>query len=390
METWKLYYKDCDLRQFTAGVISCQETRGGYAVELDATAFYPEGGGQPCDLGTLADAKVLDVQEKGGKIVHLCDRALEVGSTVKGIIDWERRFDLMQQHTGEHILSGIIHETYGAHNVGFHLGAEVTTVDFDVMIPAQDLEALERRVNQAVFEDLPVQCGYPTAAELEKLAYRSKKALEMPVRIVSVPGYDCCACCGVHTKTTGQVGMVKILSCVKFHRGVRMELLCGGRALALFQKVWEQNRQVCQAFSAKPLETGAAAKRMNEAFAAEKFRATGLQKKLLETVAAGYAGKGYGLHFADDLAPAQVRELADKIAGVCGGTAAVFCGSGFCLVNRKEDVKPLGQKLTRTFDGRGGGKDGVFQGSIHATREQVQAFFEDLYELPVSNYKKEV
>lgn len=341
-------------------------------------------------MGTLADAKVLDVQEKGGKIVHLCDRALEVGSTVKGIIDWERRFDLMQQHTGEHILSGIIYETYGAHNVGFHLGAEVTTVDFDVMIPAQDLEALERRVNQAVFEDLPVQCGYPTAAELEKLAYRSKKALEMPVRIVSVPGYDCCACCGVHTKTTGQVGMVKILSCVKFHRGVRMELLCGGRALALFQKVWEQNRQVCQAFSAKPLETGAAAKRMNEALAAEKFRATGLQKKLLETVAAGYAGKGYGLHFADDLAPAQVRELADKIAGVCGGTAAVFCGSGFCLVNRKEDVKPLGQKLTRTFGGRGGGKDGVFQGSIHATREQVQAFFEDLYQLPISNYKKEV
>lgn len=390
METRKLYYEDCDLRQFTAGVISCQETRGGYAVELDATAFYPEGGGQPCDLGTLADAKVLDVQEKGGKIVHLCDSALEVGSTVKGIIDWERRFDLMQQHTGEHILSGIIYETYGAHNVGFHLGAEVTTVDFDVMIPARDLEALERRVNQAVFEDLPVQCGYPTAAELKKLAYRSKKALEMPVRIVSVPGYDCCACCGVHTKTTGQVGMVKILSCVKFHRGVRMELLCGGRALALFQKVWEQNRQVCQVFSAKPLETGAAARRMNEALAAEKFRATGLQKKLLETVAAGYAGKGYGLHFADNLAPAQVRELADKIAGACGGTAAVFCGSGFCLVNRNEDVNPLGQKLTRTFGGRGGGKDGVFQGSIHATREQVQAFFEDLYQLPISNYKKEV
>ena len=390
METRKLYYEDCDLRQFTAGVISCQETRGGYAVELDATAFYPEGGGQPCDLGTLADAKVLDVQEKGGKIVHLCDSDLEVGSTVKGIIDWERRFDLMQQHTGEHILSGIIYETYGAHNVGFHLGAEVTTVDFDVMIPARDLEALERRVNQAVFEDLPVQCGYPTAAELEKLAYRSKKALEMPVRIVSVPGYDCCACCGVHTKTTGQVGMVKILSCVKFHQGVRMELLCGGRALSLFQKVWEQNRQVCQVFSAKPLETGAAAKRMNEALAAEKFRATGLQKKLLETVAAGYAGKGYGLHFADDLAPAQVRELADKIAGVCGGIGAVFCGSGFCLVNRNEDVNPLGQKLTRTFGGRGGGKDGVFQGSIHATREQVQAFFEDLYQLPISNYKKEV
>ncbi len=372
--TRKLFYEDCNQISFQATVTDCRQVKGGYAVTLDATAFYPEGGGQPCDLGVLGGAKVLDVQEQGEKIVHLCDSPLEIGSQVSGCIDWQRRFDLMQQHTGEHILSGVVHAKYGAHNVGFHMGAEVITIDFDVMIPAEDLQELEDRANRAIFEDLPVKCEYPSPEELEKMSYRSKKALDYPVRIVSTTGYDCCACCGVHTKTTGQVGLIKILSCVKFHEGVRMEMVCGGRALALFQKVWEQNKQVSAAFSAKPLETGAAAARMNEALAAEKFRATGLQKKLLEHTAQRYAGKGNTAHFAEDLEPAQVRELADKIAACCGGVAAVFCGNSFCLVSRQGDVKELGQKLTQAFCGRGGGRDGVFQGSLSATQEEIQAF----------------
>lgn len=374
MQTQKRYYEDSQLREFTATVLRCEAVKGGWEVTLDATVFYPEGGGQPCDLGTLNDANVLDVQQRGEEIIHMCDKALEAGSTVSGCIDWDRRFDLMQQHTGEHILSGIIHEKYGAHNVGFHMGSDTVTIDFDVMIPAQDLEELERRANQAIFENLPVSCEYPTETELKAIPYRSKKALTPPVRIVSVPGYDCCACCGVHTKTTGQVGLLKILSAVKFHQGVRMEILCGGRALKLFQKVWEQNRQVSSAFSAKPLQTGAAAVRMNEALAQEKFRATGLQKKLLALTAEKYVGKGDVVHFADDLQPAQVRELADKIAASCGGTAAVFCGTSFCLVSHRGDVKELGQKLTQAFGGRGGGRDGVFQGSLNASQKEIQSF----------------
>ena len=375
MQTRKLYYEDCHLRQFDAKVIRCEKAEGGYRVILDATAFYPEGGGQACDLGTLGEATVLDVQEQGEDIVHLCDKPLEVGATVTGRIHWERRFDLMQQHTGEHILSGIIHKKYGAHNVGFHMGAEVTTVDFDVTIPTEDLDALENAANLAVYENLPVNCHYPSEQVLQTLPYRSKKALTPPVRIVTVPGYDCCACCGVHTATTGQVGLIKILSCVKFHQGVRLEMVCGGRAMGLFQQVWEQNRLVSQAFSAKLLETGAAAVRMNEALAAEKFRATGLEKKLLDTLAQSYVGKGDSICFAQDLAPMQVRELADKIAGVCGGTAAVFSGSNFCLVCHGGDVKDLGQALTKTFQGRGGGRDGVFQGSLTADRQALEQFF---------------
>ena len=370
--TRKLYYEDAFLTEFTANVISCEQTEKGYEVILDATAFYPEGGGQPCDKGLLGDAQVTDVRERGETIVHLCDKPLD--RAVKGVIDWERRLDLMQQHTGEHILSGVICKKYNANNVGFHIGAETVTIDFDVMIPIEDLEELEEKANTAIWENAPILCEYPTAEELENLPYRSKKALDGAVRIVSVPGYDCCACCGTHLRAAGQVGIIKILSVVKFHQGVRMEILCGKRALTYLGKIYEQNRKVGAAFSAKPLETGAAAQRINEALAQEKFRATGLQKKLLDTVAESYVNRGDVLHFAEDLEPARVRELADKIAAQCGGTAAVFCGNSFCLVNHNNDVKELGKALTEKFGGRGGGKPGIFQGSLTASPAEIQSF----------------
>ena len=372
--TKKLYYEDSFLTEFTATVVSCRETKNGYEVILDQTAFYPEGGGQPCDQGILADAKVTDVQEQGEQVIHLCDKPLS--GTVSGQIDWIRRLDLMQQHTGEHILSGVICQKYGANNVGFHIGADTVTIDFDVLIPQEDLPALENAANQAIWENAPVLCEYPE--DLENIPYRSKKALQGPVRIVTVPGYDCCACCGTHLKNAGQVGIIKILSAVKFHQGVRLEILCGKRAFDHYQKVWEQNKLVSAAFSAEPLETGAAAQRMNEALAAEKFRATGLQKKLLDTIAESYVNRGDVVCFAEDLEPAQVRELADKIAITCGGTAAVFCGSSFCLVSHKGDVKELGQKLTATFNGRGGGKNGIFQGSLQADPEQLREYLNAL------------
>ena len=375
MQTKKLYYQDSAIQEFTATVLSCRETEKGWAVILDQTAFYPEGGGQPCDLGVLGDANVTDVQEIEEAVVHYCDKPL--AGTVAGKIHWERRLDLMQQHTGEHILSGVICAKYGANNVGFHIGADTVTIDFDVMIPQEDIEALEAKANQAVWENTPVVCQYPTPEQLQTIPYRSKKALDGAVRIVSVPGFDCCACCGTHLKSAGQVGMIKILSAVKFHQGVRLEILCGKRAFAHYQKVWEQNKIVSAAFSAKPLETGAAANRMNEALAAEKFRATALQKKILTLTAKSYVNQGNVFHFADALEPAQVRELADSIAAVCGGTAAVFCGSSFCLVNKAGDVKELGQKLTAAFNGRGGGKPGIFQGSLQADTEKLTDFLKE-------------
>jgi len=380
MATRKLYYEDCMIREFTATVTGCEETDKGYLITLDATAFYPEGGGQACDLGTLGDANVLDVQEKGEEVVHLCDKPLAVGSSVTGKLDWERRFDLMQQHAGEHILSGLIHARFGYHNSGFHVGKEVMEVDFDGPISADALAELERDANRAVWEDIAVRCWTPSPEELSQVIYRTKRALPWPVRIVEFPGYDSCACCGIHVARTGQIGLIKILSCTKFHQGVRLEMVCGQRAYAYLCKVYEQNRQVSQAFSARILETGAAAKRMNEQLAAEKYRAAGLEKQVFSAIAAGYAGKGDVVHFAEGLTSSSLRELADAIANVCGGIAAVFSGSdesgySLCLVCKAGDVRSLGSGLVSSLNGRGGGKPGSFQGSVPGTRAQIEDYF---------------
>ena len=382
MQTRKLYYEDSHLTSFTAAVLSCEKTENGCEVILDATAFYPEGGGQACDLGVLGGVKVLDVQERGETVVHLCDGPLEVGTQVSGEIDWERRFDLMQQHTGEHILSGIINRRFGYHNIGFHMGSEVMTVDFDGVIPTGELASIEEEVNRALWENLPVRCWYPSPEELPSVGYRTKKALPWPVRIVEVPGYDKCACCGVHVKYTGEVGLLKIFSAISFKGGTRMELACGGRAMAMLNAVFDQNRQVSHAFSAKIWETGEAARRMNEVLNQEKFRYVQLQRKMFGNIAERYVNSGNVLHFETDLEPVMVRELADAIAEKCGGVAAVFSGSDgdgycYCLVTRQGDLRQLGREMTQTLNGRGGGKPNFQQGRVNGTKAEITAFFAD-------------
>ena len=380
MDTRKLYYEDCLTKEFSARVVGCERDEKGWLIELDATAFFPGGGGQACDLGTLGDANVLDMLERGETVLHLCDKALTPGQTVEGTLNWSRRLDQMQQHSGEHIVSGIIYALYGGHNVGFHVGADMVTIDFDCPIPAEALPEIERQTNEAIYQNLPVNCWYPPEDQLPTIHYRSKKALDWPVRLVQIPGYDSCACCGVHTAFTGQVGLVKLFSCVKFHQGVRIEMACGARALAYLSAIYAQNQQVCRTFSAKPLETGAAAQRMNDALAAEKFRANGLEKQVFDGIAESYVNQGDVLHFADALEPGAVRELADRIAQKCGGMAAVFCGNdetGYtvCLVSKSGSVAELGKAMSQALQGRGGGKPGFFQGSVKASRVSIEGFF---------------
>lgn len=382
METRKLYYEDCHLKSFTARVMDCRTTDKGWLICLDRTAFYPEGGGQACDLGKLGAVNVLDVQETEGQVLHLCDGPLEPGTEVVGCIDWERRFDLMQQHSGEHILSGLVHDRFGYHNVGFHVGGELMTIDFDGPISQEALAELEEKANERIWENLPIRCWYPSPQELPFTVYRSKRALPWPVRIVEIPGTDSCACCGVHTAYTGEIGLLKIFTCVKFHQGVRLELACGKRALTYLSRVHEQNRQVSQIFSAKPMETGLAARRMSDALTGEKYRAAGLQKRIFEAIARDYKGQGRVLLFEEGLDAAGIRELAEKVAGTCGGVAAVFSGDdqsgyGLCLAAPGGEVKDLGIAAVKALNGRGGGKPGFFQGSVKASREKIQAFFRE-------------
>jgi alanyl-tRNA synthetase len=382
MTTRKLYYEDCHLRTFCAQVVSCEIGEKGWEVVLNATAFYPEGGGQACDLGTLGESKVLDVQERGETVVHLCDAPLAVGETVECTIDWQRRFDLMQQHSGEHIVSGLVNKLLGHHNVGFHVGKNAMEIDFDGPITAEQLADIERQANEAVWQNLPIRCWVPSREELPQVFYRTKRELPWPVRVVEVPGYDSCACCGVHVSHTGEIGLVKILSCVKFHKGVRLELLCGGRAYRYMAEVFEQNRQVSQAFSAQLLETGSAAKRMNEALTAEKFRCAGLEKRVFAQIAKGYENCGPAIHFEEGLNPNGVRELCCAIGAVCGGIAVVYSGEenaySLCATGDPVQIKSLGAMLAANCGGRGGGKPGFWQGSVKTDRQALETVLRSL------------
>ena len=376
----KLYYEDCHLQQFTATVTGCEPGETGWRVTLDATAFYPEGGGQACDLGTLGHVRVLVVREQGEEIIHLCDAPLPVGETVTGVLDWDRRFDLMQQHSGEHILSGLVNQKYGFHNAGFHVGKDVMEIDFDGLIPPEDIPLLEEQANRVIWQNLPIHCHIPSPEALAQASYRSKRELPWPVRLVQIPQTDSCACCGVHVAHTGEIGLIKILSCVKFHQGVRLELVCGKRAWDYLQQMFSQNRRISQCLSAKPLETAAAVKKLQDALAEEKFRSTGLQKQIFSSIAKDYVNQKNVLHFADSLEPGQVRELADAIAGVCTGWAAVFApredGYSYCLASRETDLRPLGKDMTTTLNGRGGGKPNFQQGTVSAAEAAIRNFFE--------------
>ena len=379
METKKLYYDDPFQKEFAARVVSCDEAKGGYGVVLDQTAFYPEGGGQPADRGALGNVNVLDVHEKNGVVTHLCDAPLAVGTEVRGSIDWARRFDHMQQHSGEHICSGLICAAFRCDNVGFHMGADVVTIDFNAEIPWDALMDIERRANRYICEDHAVDIRFYRGAALDAVEYRSKKPLDGDVRIVTFPGADCCACCGTHVARSGQVGVVKFLSCQRFRDGVRIELLCGGRAYRYLAATWEQNRQIAQSLSAKPTESAAAVERLEAELGALKQRAAKLEAQVFARVAASLTGEGDVVLFEEDMPPDSVRKLCDAVMNTCGGRCAVFAGADgawrYAVGQADGDLRDFVKQLNASLQGRGGGKPFFAQGSASCTRAEIEAFF---------------
>ena len=381
METEKLYYADAFLTEFEATVLQCEPHKNAYLVTLNRTAFYPEGGGQPADTGTLGDSAVLDVHERGGAIVHTCDKPLNVGETVRGQIDWARRFDHMQQHSGEHIISGILCEMFDCDNVGFHLGADTVTIDYNAVIPWEAALEAEARANAAIWADREVEITFPPPEELETMTYRSKKALTGDVRIVTFPEADRCACCGTHVRRAGQVGLVKVISCQKFREGVRIEILCGKRAVDYLSAVFEQDKAVGQRLSVKPTETLPAVERLEAELSAVKERCAALETELFEAVARERAGQGDVLLFRAPQSPDSVRRLADMTARECGGLAAVFAGQdggGYVYALVRADGQAIAVKeMNAALHGRGGGRGGFAQGSAQASRAEIETFFRE-------------
>ena len=379
METIKLYYEDAFLRRFEGTVLSCDAVKGGFAVVLDRTAFYPEGGGQPADHGTLGGVRVRDVHEKDGVITHTCDGPLTPGETVRGEIDWDRRFDHMQQHSGEHIVSGMLCAAYHCDNVGFHLGADTVIIDYNADIPWEGVLEIERRANQYIWENHPFEVLWPTPEELKDLPYRSKKELTGPVRIATFPGADMCACCGTHVAHSGQVGLVKFLSCQKFRDGVRLELLCGQRALAYLSRCWQQSLQIGQALSVKPVDAFAAVDRLQRELNDTRARCAAMEEDMFARIAEDNRGKGDVLLIRPPMTSDGVRKLCDAVSALCGGRCAVFAGDGagykYAVIHPGHDIRELVKSLNAALNGRGGGRDGFAQGSAQTTEADIRTFF---------------
>lgn len=380
--TEKLYYKNAYDTEFKGLVRSCEKGKEGYQIILDQTLFYPEGGGQPGDRGILGGVSVFDVHEKNGEIVHDTEEPLEVGVEVVGEINWAHRFDLMQNHSGEHILSGIICKKYGCDNVGFHMGRARITIDFNTQIPVEDLPWLEEQANQAIWENTPISIAYPNEKELAALEYRSKIELTGEVRIVTAGEYDCCACCGTHVRLAGEIGMIKIVGSQNYKGGTRLELLCGKRALDYYQKIHQAANEVGKALSVQTEEIGAAVQKLL------KEKDTYIQE-LKKWKWEAFSGRIQRLPentenvliMENGLGGKDLTSLADLAAEKTCGRAIVLtpteAGFAFVLVSRKKDAPEIVEDLKKSFDCKGGGKEESVQGKLKGEKEEIIKFFKE-------------
>ena len=377
--TEKLYYSDSHLSVFSARVLSCESVKKGFAVVLDRTAFFPGGGGQSADTGALGSARVLDVRERGGEIEHLCDSPLPVGETVEGRLDFEQRLRRMQNHSGEHIVSGLVHKRFGFDNVGFHMGADCMTIDFSGELGWDALMEIEQRANELVRENVPVRVWFPDEAELQTLDYRSKLELTENVRIVEIPGADRCACCAPHVARTGEIGAVKILDSQRHRGGVRLSVVCGMDALDDYRARQESVTEVSRLLSAKRGEIAIAVRRVLAEQQRTKERCDALSMALIERLAADCAPTEGNLILFDSLLDeiAQ-RELVNLLMEKCAGFAAVFCGSDeegwrYAAGSRHLDLRAMTKQFNAAVSGRGGGRPEMITGRASASRAEIES-----------------
>lgn len=382
----ELFYRDPYVREFTAEVVSCTEGKKGFEIILMDTAFYPEGGGQPTDLGELGSAKVNFVKRVNGSIIHYADKPLKVGSLAVGKIDWERRFDNMQNHTCEHMFSGLVHQKFGFDNVGFHMDPDDITVDFSGEISKEELNKIEQEVNEAIAANIELSVTFPSQQELASMNYRSKKELSGLVRIVSVPGCDRCACCGTHVRRTGEIGVFKILEAGKHRGGTRVRFVAGKRALRDY--AWRLNEisKISTLLSAKPHEISTAVEKVLNVGMAQGQLLADRTKLWLESVADRIEKpEDSVIVFENGLSPFELKKFAsilkERFVGIpCALLSEVEEKTfNYVLVYESENLSEISRELNKKLNGRGGGRDGVVQGTYRADRATIESAIHDAF-----------
>ena len=384
INTVRLYDRDAYARVFEATVISCQEItkedRRLYEVVLDQTLFFPEEGGQSPDKGVINDIQVTDVQINNEIITHYLESAIPAGSKVMGRIDWAHRFNNMQQHSGEHVFSGIVHKKFGYDNVGFHLSDQVVTMDFNGVLTAEQVAEIEWEVNQAIAQNVEIVISYPSKDELASIKYRSKIDIEGQVRIVTVTGYDVCACCAPHVRRTGEIGCLKVMSLQNYKGGVRISILCGLRALEAFREKFSIVSDLT-AFLTTGQEnlvtTVQKLKASNQSLSSELSAAK--QQLLNQKLSDIPEDQANVIIFESGIDTKIVRNvvngLVKKHSGICG----LFVGSdsegyNYVIGSSSQDCKILANTLREKLGAKGGGSPQMIQGSVKATAADIQTW----------------
>jgi len=366
----RIYYADAQQTDFDAVVTGAASLNGRAAVSLDATAFYPLSGGQPCDTGTLGDAFVVDVVESDdGEVWHVLDREIAVGSRVRGAIDRARRFDHMQQHTGQHILSAAFDRLSRARTVGFHLGAAVSTLDLAIHLPAEAVAAAEAEANRVVWEDRPIGIRFVSDTEAAALPLRKEPGRGGTLRVIDVEGYDMSACGGTHVSRTGSVGMIAVLSAERLRGGLRVEFVCGGRALTFLRTFRDAVTGCIRHVSVAPQELPAALERLQAENKEQRKAARDLQERLGDYEAAALAADAEAVsgvrrvvQALDGRDQSMLKSMALAICGAPGFQVALFTTAppyNAVLARSKDgksDCAAALKALLAAFGGRGGGK----------------------------------
>lgn len=378
--TEKLYYQDPYLFSFTATVRSCAPLGDGYAVVLDRTAFFPEEGGQYADTGLLSGIPVLDVKEKGGEILHLLSAPLSVGAQVVGQIEEKQRLRKMQNHTGEHIVSGLFHSLYGLSNVGFHLGHDAVTIDLNGELSREDLCKVEYLANEAIWKNLPVRTDFPSPEALATLDYRSKLELVENVRIVTIPGYDVCACCAPHVAYTGEVGQIKLLDFARYKGGVRIHMLCGMDALEDYHARYVATAAISAKLTAPQKEITEAVERLAADLQEKKAQIARLQLALADELLRSLPDGDTPALFFEDRLDIPARRALVNGAAEKRPLAALFTGSDetgytFLIGSNTVDLRPFSKTMTTTLGGKGGGSATMVQGTLPVKRSEIEEYF---------------
>lgn len=377
--TKKLYDVDSHLKEFSAVVLDSFQEGNAFFTILDSTAFFPEAGGQPSDTGFIENARVFDVQINDGIIYHTTEKLFNKGDIVSCKIDWLRRFDFMQQHSGEHIISGVAHSLYACENVGFHLSEDIVTLDFDKPLNADQIKLIEQKANEVVFENRAFSCYYPDKSELETLNYRSKKELVGDIRIVEIENTDMCACCAPHVKNAGQIGIIKLLSAENLRGGVRIEIKCGMRALKDYRQKHISVQKISSALCVKADEVAPAVDRNLAEIKNLKYTLSGYKRSLIEKAVAEFTPvSDITAIFETELEIKDLQYFADLLFNTYGGIRAVFCktekGFNFSICG-DSTLDAFFAKFKQAFSVKGGGRNGMVQGSVDANETEIKQFF---------------